>query len=108
MLGMGLHKKKSKIYPLSKGIMILGFTFYLTDTGKIIRIISSKNVKHERKKLLRMSHLVQKGILSKRKFYDGYDSWKAHAKLGNSYKLLGQMDRYVRNLMEGISYDGKA
>ena len=63
-----------------------------------------KNVKHERKKLLRMSYLVQKGVLTVRKFYEGYDSWKAHAELGNSFKLLQRMDRYVKRLMGGINH----
>ena len=104
LLGMRLHSKKSRIYPLSKGIKILGFTFFLTDTGKVVRIIDPKNVKHERKKLLRMSHLVQKGVLTVRKFYEGYDSWKAQAELGNSFKLLQRMDRYVKRLMGGINH----
>lgn len=107
-LGMVLHEKKSKIYPLSKGIKILGFTFHLTDTGKVIRIIDPKNVKHERKKLLRMAHLVAKREMTVRQFYDGYDSWKAHAELGNSSMLLGEMDRYVRTLMEDIRNDNNS
>lgn len=101
-LGMRLHEKKTKIYPLKNGIKILGFTFKLTDTGKVIRIIDPKNVKHERKKLVRMAHKVEKGEMTLEKFYECYNAWKAHAELGNSYLLIQRMDEYVRKLMEEI------
>lgn len=101
-LGLELHPKKTKIYPLSNGIKVLGFTFRLTKTGKVIRIIDPKNVKHERKKLYRMAQLIKKGKMTKRKFYMCYESWKAHAKLGNSYKLLQRMDAYVKELMTEV------
>lgn len=103
-LGMNLHEKKTRIFPLKNGIKVLGFTFKLTDTGKVIRLINSSNVKHERKKLYRMAEKVRKGELSKADFYAGYEAWKAHAKKGNSYKLLQRMDAYVKSLFEGDNY----
>ncbi len=103
-LGMNLHEKKTRIYPLKEGIKILGFTFRLTNTGKVIRIIDPKNVKHERKKLVKMAHKVAKGEMTEEKFYECYSSWKAHAELGNSYKLLQRMDAFVKELMGGITW----
>ena len=36
------------------------------------------------------------------KFHECYQSWKAHAELGNSRKLLRRMDRYAESLfLEG-------
>lgn len=101
-LGMKLHEKKTRIYPLKDGIKILGFTFRLTNTGKVIRILDPKNVKHERKKLVRMAHKVEKGEVTFAKFFECYGSWKAHASKGNSYKLLKRMDKYVKELMEEV------
>lgn len=98
-LGLHLHPKKTRIFPLPDGIKVLGFTFRLTPTGKVIRIIDPKNVKHERKKLARMARLVREGKMTRAKFDECYGSWKAHANLGNSYKLLRRMDAYVRDLM---------
>ncbi|MBQ6403849.1 MAG: hypothetical protein IJI27_08085 [Oscillospiraceae bacterium] len=100
-IGMHLHPKKTRIYPLKDGIRVLGFTFRLTDTGKVVRIIDPRNVKHERKKLFRMARLVKEGKMTEAKFYECYGSWKAHAELGNSYKLLQKMDAYVKELMKG-------
>lgn len=99
-LGMNFHEKKTRIFPLQQGIRILGFTFRLTKTGKVIRILNPQNVKHERKKLVRMAHLVKKGDITKAKYYECYNAWRAHAKLGNSYKLLQRMDKYVKVLLE--------
>ena len=101
-LGLHLHEKKTRIFRLSDGIRVLGFTFRLTKTGKVIRIINPDNVKHERKKLFRMAQLVRNGRMTKKKFYECYGAWKAHAELGNSYKLLQRMDAYVKDLMKGL------
>lgn len=101
-VGMHLHPKKTRIYPLTDGIPLLGFTFRLTDTGRVVRIIDPKNPKHERKKLRRMAAKVKKGEMTMEKFHECYQSWKAHAELGNSRKLLRRMDRYAESLfLEG-------
>ena len=100
-LGLEVHPTKTRIYPLQNGIKFLGFTFRLTSTGRVIRIIDPNNVKHERKKLFRMAQLVRKGEMTKHKFYECYSSWKAHASLGNSYQLLQKMDEYAKDLMKG-------
>ena len=101
-IGMHFHAEKTRIYPIRDGIRILGFTFLLTDTGKVVRLIDPKNVKHERKKLYRMAQLVRRGEMSVRKFWECYTSWKAHAALGNTWRVQMRMDQYVKSLMEGI------
>lgn len=99
-VAMHFHPEKTRIFRLTDGIKMLGFTFHMTNTGKVIRIINPKNVKHERKKLLRMMQLVRKGKITMEKFDECYSAWKAHAKLGNTYKLLCRMDKYVEGLKE--------
>ena len=100
-LDMKLHEKKTQIIPLSQGIKILGFTFYLTDTGKVLRILDPDNVKHERKKLVRMAAKVSKGEMTEKKMREGYAAWRSHASLGNSFLLLQRMDKYVETLLKG-------
>lgn len=97
---MHFHPKKTCIYPLKDGINILGFTFRLTDTGKVVRIINPQNVKHERKKLVRMAHLVASGEITEEKYWECYHAWRAHALLGNSYKLLQRMDKYALDTLK--------
>ena len=97
-VGLKLHPAKTRIYPLSEGIEFLGFTFILTDTGRVLRLINAQNVKHERVKLRRMSNLVKSGEMSKKKFYECYEAWKAHARLGDTYQVVMRMDKYVKSL----------
>ena len=101
-VGLWLHERKTRIYPLRDGLRMLGFTFRLTDSGKVLRIIDPKNVKHERKKLRKMSALVKAGKMTQGKFDECYCSWKAHANLGNSYLLLRRMDGYVKSLFTEV------
>ena len=104
-LGLHLHPKKTRIFPLKSGIKVLGFTFRLTETGKVVRIIDPKNVKHERKKLARMARLVREGRMPREKFDECYGSWKAHADLGDSHKLLQRMDAFVRDLFKEDNHE---
>lgn len=98
--GMKFNEKKTRIYPLSDGIKILGFRFKLTETGKVIRIINPENVKHERKKLVRMAHKVAKGEMTVGKYWECFNAWKAHAELGNSYKLILRMIEYAKRILK--------
>ena len=99
-LHMEVNPKKTRIYPIQDGIPMLGFTFYLTDTGKVLRIVKPENIKHERKKLRRMAERVHRGLMAREKFYECYEAWKAHVRRGNSYKLLKRMDAFVQKLLE--------
>lgn len=98
--GMKFNEKKTRIYSLSDGIKILGFRFKLTETGKVIRIINPENVKHERKKLVRMAHKVAKGEMTVGKYWECFNAWKAHAELGNSYKLILRMIEYAKRILK--------
>ena len=102
-LGLHFHPVKTRIFRLSDGIKFLGFTFYLTRTGKVIRIINPQNVKHERRKLCRMAKLVKKGIITKEKYWECYSAWKAHAESGDSHKLIRRMDEYAAEILKEMN-----
>ena len=97
-MGMDYNEKKTRIYPITRGIKFLGFIFRLSETGKVYRQIDPKNVKAERKKLARMAALVKKGELTREKVDACYGSWRAHASKGNSYHLLKRMDKFYKEL----------
>lgn len=92
------NPKKTKIYPIKRGIPFLGFTFKLTNTGKILMQLLSANVKHERRKLKKLVRLAKRGLRSKAKVYECYASWRNHASKGNNNKLLCRMDKYLHDL----------
>lgn len=102
MLGFEVHPTKSKITPLSKGFYFLGFLYRVTRNGKIVMTLNSDNIRHERKKLVRMAARVADGTMTLDKMRECYRSWRDFASKGNSYKLLTRMDDYFHLLEEGI------
>lgn len=96
--GLSPNEKKTHIKPLTKGFMFLGFKYHMTETGKIIMTLDPQNVKHERKKLYRMVQKAKRGEITRQKVDQCYASWKAHASLGNSYKLIKRMDKFYEDL----------
>lgn len=104
-LNFEINQKKTRIYPLSKGIEFLGFRFSLTDTGKVLMQIKSDNVKRERKKLYRLVQRCLRGDMPRSSVDDSYQAWRTHASKGNSYKLIQRMDAYYKTLWgEGEIY----
>ena len=97
-LGFRIHPIKTHISPLNQGFLFLGFTFKITKTGKVLMLINGKNVKHEKQKLKRMVKKAKLGLIPKEKVQECYNSWKAHASVGTSYKLLCKMDKFYVNL----------
>lgn len=96
-IGLTLNEK-THIYPVKDGIPFLGFTFFLTDTGKVIRRIKHKNVSRERRHLRKLVKEAKSGKLTRLEVDQCYQSWKAHAARGNTRALVRKMDQYYINL----------
>lgn len=99
-MGFEFNARKTKIHPISRDILFLGFYFRLTETGKVVKIINPDNVKHERKKLRRLVAKARQGEISREKVNECYKGWKNHAEKGNSARLIQRMDRYYKELWE--------
>ena len=97
-IGLQLNIKKTQIFPVKQGINFLGFKFKLTETGKVIRLLDKSNVKKRKRKLRKYKKLVDEGKMTREKVDECYESWKAHARKGNTYNLLKRMDSYYENL----------
>ena len=57
---------KTHIFPISQGVDFLGFHFYLTDTGKVIKRLRTSNLKHGHTWKLR-KHIYSNTIFTKSK-----------------------------------------
>jgi len=101
-IGFKLHEKKTKIYPLSKGIEFLGFVFKLDKTGGVISYVRPDKVKNDRRELKKLAYLVKEGRMTKKQFYQTYSGKRVHYSYGNNKKLLFKFDKYVKDLMEEI------
>ena len=100
-IGFEVNEKKTRLYPLREGIRFLGFTFHLTDTGKVLMQINPKRVKAQRKKLYRLVQKAKQGAVPRENVDMAYAAWRNHASKGNSYHLLQRMDQYYLDLWKG-------
>ena len=116
-IGLKLSERKTHIQPVKQNIHFLGFSFRLTETGKIVMKILPEKISKERRKLKKLVGRVKAGIMTKAEVYQQYSAWKAHAsgrrkkKKGetnikryaarrNTYHLILKMDQFYKNLWE--------
>lgn len=95
-LGVKLNQKKTKIIPLSKGVIFLKSKFILTETGKVIRRANKKSAKVMRRKLHSFKKWVLEGTFTMADVKTAMESWKGHMKRCDSH--------YIRRAMQ-ISYN---
>lgn len=98
---MKTSDKKTFIAPITKPIKHLGFTFHLTNTGKVVILADPKKIKHERKKIKRMKALVEKGKLTKHEVDKHFKAYKASIRYGNSHNLIYRLNRWYDDLWKG-------
>ncbi len=99
-LGLKLNTKKTRIVRITTGINFLGFHIYITESGKVIMRIKAKSKSRERQKLRKYKRKVEAGEMEMAAVREAYKAWKAHAKRGNTYYMLQEMDCYFYGLFE--------
>lgn len=92
--GLITHETKTKIRKLKTGFTFLGFSYRITDTGKVLMFVLGNNVKHEKRKLRNMFRKFNQNKMTLDKIEECYVSWRSHIAKGNTYKLLKRMDRF--------------
>lgn len=97
-LSFSFNERKTQITSIKEGVMFLGFKFNLSDTGKVLMFMDPDKIKQERKKLKRLVTLSLRGEISRDKPDQCFESWKAHASKGNSFKMIERMTRYYNEL----------
>lgn len=95
-LKLELHTKKIRVFPVSKGVDFLGFVNFLTH-----RKLRKRNVVCFKRRLKRMVWLSKEGKISEERVLRSVQSWLAHAKHANTYKLR------ERVLGEGVGIQSK-
>ena len=94
--------EKTQLYPLRDGIKFLGFHTYLTETGKVKKVLLQPSIKRMHKRMFKYRTLIEQGILNIEDVLNGFTAWKAHAIQGNSLKILYWMDIEFFNLFHDI------
>ena len=91
---------KSHIFPLAHGVDFLGFHTYVTSTGKLIKKVRHDSNKRIKRKLKKFKVLYEKGERSEKQISQAYNSWKNHAKHGDSFYLRKMMDEKYKIIFE--------
>ena len=79
--------EKTKIFPIKNGVDYLGWHFYMTDTGKVIRKVKqSTKVKYKRK-LRYFQKAYAEGRTDLDEIKQVLSSYRSHLSFGHTYKL---------------------
>lgn len=98
-IGLKLHPKKTFIQPITDPLLLLGYVFRLTDTGKVLMKLDPANVKREQRKLRRAVAKAKRGEITRQKVNQMYSSWRnGHADKGDNKKMIMRMDQFYKNL----------
>lgn len=89
-LKIELHEQKSQIYPLHKGIDLLGYRMFYH-----YRLSSKKNIRIMEEKLKRFEEMCKNNEISRQKIIKSVEGWYAYARHCNSYN---RMRRLINNL----------
>lgn len=85
-----LHLKfneKTQVFPLSQGVDYLGWHFYLTDTGKVIRRLRTSNKRRLKRRLKKFQKQYSHGEVSLDTIKQSLASYNGHLKHGHTWKL---------------------
>lgn len=78
---------KTKIFPISNGVNYLGFHFYITDTGKVIRKLKQSTKKKYKKKIKKLQYQYANYEIDFDDVTAVLNSYRAHLMHGNCYNL---------------------
>ena len=98
-----LHLKlnnKTQIFPMKNGVDLLGFHLYITETGKVIKKVRRDSKSNMKRKIKKFKKLYSLGKIRKKDMELSYNSWVGHAKHGNSYHLIQNMNKYYNDIFQ--------
>lgn len=79
--------EKTQIFPLKNGVDYLGYHFYMTETGKIVRKVRNQTKKKYKRKLKYMAHAYKYEDLSLDEIKQVLSSYHAHFSHGDCYLM---------------------
>ena len=79
--------EKTEVFPIRNGVDYLGWHFYLTETGKVVKKVSNRTKKRYKEKLAGIQYAYASGGCSLEDIKQVLASYRAHLRYGNTYKL---------------------
>lgn len=97
-LGITLNLRKTKIRPITRGIVFLKTKFILTETGRVLRKMSRASMRAMKRKLFKFRKWYEAGEFSLEDIRTAYDSFKGHMRRGDSFKAVARIDLFFKHL----------
>lgn len=97
-LGIKLNELKTKIKPISQGIVFLKTKFILTETGRVLRKMSRASMRAMKRKLFKFRKWVEEDRFTLADVRSAYESFRGHMRRGDSWKAVRRIDNYFKRL----------
>ena len=94
-LKINLHKDKTKILPLHKGIGFLGFRVFFN-----YKLLKKINIFQIKRNLRKWGKLYSEEKISRSKLVEKLQGWFAHVRHGNTYGLRKQVAREFNKIVD--------
>ena len=85
-LGLELNSK-TQIHPLSQGVDYLGWHYYLTDTGKVVKRLRASNKRRLKRRLKRMREAYAAGTMELDPILESLAGYRGHLERGSTWRL---------------------
>lgn len=79
--------QKTQIHSVHQGVDYLGFHFYLTESGKVLRLLRQENKKKCKRRLRAFRRLYRKGGIDAAQVGKSLASYHGHLAHGNTWRL---------------------
>lgn len=83
--------EKMQIFPVSEGVDYLGWRFYLTDTGKVIRRLRTSNKRRFKRRLRAFKERYRTGEMDFEAIKRSLASYDGHLRHGHTWKLKAKI-----------------
>ena len=78
---------KTQIFPIKNGVEFLGFHFYMTDTGKVIRKVKTATKKKFKKRMQKLNEQYNSGKIELEDIQKILPGFNGHLKRGHTFRL---------------------
>ena len=102
-IGLRLNDK-TQIFPLAHGIEFLGFRTYMTDTGKVVRVLR-QTAKTALKRGIKQYEAMYRAGAAHEEIQQSYRSRRAHLMQGNCRGLVLRCDEKMKNILKEENMD---
>lgn len=106
-LGLHFNVRKTHITKIRKGFTYLKVRYFVTNTGKIVKVLARSGTIRMRRKLNKFKKKIQDGLMTIDNVFDSMQSWLSHSTVANSYKTTKSMLKLYNEKYNGYKITNK-